>query len=300
MYKNPAATRVTAENCPPPIILDEASTSIPEVMEKVSNGFSTGDIIAYIWRQPEEKRNQIKESVIRGVFEPLAACLPFWERCRLNQNNPEFILSDVFDLASRHGIPGARDVTCQYRVGSFGFCNPRLPRTLLDVETQLLEVFERGVELGRFRGQDLQKRFCTNATPSVGRFGFLYENFKDGPEPHIDGDIENIYENKSSEKKDIRALTVYQGEGTFFWGETPADLGTEWPFSSTVCIDRRYLQGREIFQAAAGDVIFFENGPRSWSQCFIHQAAMAKPLDVNSFDLGKARLLSTYNMTLTI
>lgn len=300
MYKNPAATRVTAENCPPRIILDETSTSIAEVMEKVSNGFFTQAIIAYIWRQSQEKRDRIKESVIHGVFEPLAACLPFWERCRLNQNNPEFILSDVFDLASGRGIPGARDVTCQYRVGSFGSYNPRLSRKLLDVETQLLEVFERGVELGRFKGRDLQKSFCTNATPPVGRLGFFYEDFKDGPQPHIDGDMENIYENKSSEKKDIRALTVYQGEGTFFWGETPADLGEEWPFSSTVYIDRSYLQEKKIFQASAGDVIFFKNGQRLWRDSFIHQAAMANLLNVDDFALNEARLLSTYNMTLTI
>lgn len=293
MYKNPAATRVTAENCPPRIILDEASTSIPEVMEKVSNGFSTGDIIAYIWRQPEEKRNQIKESVIRDVFEPLAACLPFWERYLLNQNNPEFILSDVFDLASGRGIPGARDVTCQYRVESFA-----RPNGGRFGKSWLLMLNENGIRSRSFNETDL-----LGIDYGRGKRDTFEQDFENGPPPHADGEIEGIYrQNKKRHSSwiDIRALTVYQGEGTFFWKETPDELGVEWPFRERITIDPLCLQGREIFQAAAGDVIFFENGPRSWSQCFIHQAAMAKPLDVNSFDLGKARLLSTYDMTLTI
>lgn len=296
MYKNPAATRVTAENCPPRIILDEASTSIPEVMEKVSNGFFTQAIIAYIWRQPEEKRNQIKESVIRDVFEPLAACLPFWEKGKWSENNPTFILSDVFDLASGRGIPGARDVTCQYRVGSFVDSHFRALKEPIHGETWILRVHKKGVGLGRFKETALQDDFGM-----IGQSNSFNENFREGPLPHIDGNIRKIYRNQEKRlSRNIRALTVYQRGGTFFWAETPADLGVKSPFSDEIFINRRYLKGREIFQAAAGDVIFFENGPRSWSECFIHQAAMAKPLDVNSFDLGKARLLSTYDMTLAI
>ncbi len=115
----------------------------------------------------------------------------------------------------------------------------------------------------------------------------------------------SYFRNRSNKKRrsswiDIRALTVYQGEGTFFWKETPDELGTERPFRERITIDPLCLQGREIFQAAAGDVIFFETGPRSWSECFIHQAAMAKPLYVGHFALEEARLLATYNMKLAI
>ena len=293
MYKNPAATRVTVENCPPRIALDDASTSIPEVMEKVSNGFSTGDIIAYIWRQPQEKRDCIKESVIRGVFAPLAACLPFWEKGKWSENNPTFILSDVFDLASGRGIPGARDVTCQYRVE--GFARPNGGRF---GKSWFLMLNENGILSRSFNETDL-----VGIDYGCGKWDTFEQDFENGPPPHADGEIEDIHcQNKKRRSSwiDIRALTVYQGEGTFFWKEAPDELGVEWTFRERITIDPLCLQGREIFQAAAGDVIFFETGPRSWSECFIHQAAMAKPLHVNHFALNEARLLATYNMKLAI
>lgn len=185
MYKNPAATRVTAENCPPRIILDEASTSIAEVMEKVARKLTSPkkSSLAYIWRQPQEKRDRIKESVIHGVFAPLAACLPFWEQGQWSENNPKFILSDVFDLASGRGISGVRDVTCQYRVESFA-----RPNGGRFGKSWFLMLNENGIRSRSFNETDL-----VGIDYGCGKWDTFEQDFENGPPPHADGEIEDIY-----------------------------------------------------------------------------------------------------------
>lgn len=290
MYKNPAATRVTAENCPRRIILDEASTSIAEVMAEAIDQFRFSNCLAYIWRPSAEIRTLRKKGALQKVFEPFARCLPHY----MVGSSPSNLENYRFDLSSEfHQFAADSNGGLKMRSSRYGI-EPFFSRDLgakKIINHALISGGDGCVEY--FSGRD----FLSTLLDSQIKAFYLDSAAK----PHSDGvgrPIQKDIKNDFTRSISFRALEIVQGPGTFFWGETPDQLGEMndvWVDSMGI-INPEYLIGKKVFQLATGDLVIFENGARHSSQCFIHQAPMGDPLDLENFSIDQVRMLAIHDM----
>lgn len=278
--------QIDVSNCFSRIILDETSASVPEVMELVSKAFKDGDCLAYIWRRNADVLQESNQKIIDNVFAPMKEAALRVSRHDLS-NIPCIELRDVFDLSVNKGIPLAENITSRYQLESFANINSKER-----MWSQNLYASAGAVRDGQVSFYD---KYVGNL--SLRRYEL---GMGEDPEIHIDGETNTIV--PYDDKRDIflRAVVVHQGEGTRFYQQSVADLKIDLPFLGERILNPYYLQDWQKYKTKTGDVLFLENGQRTLSRAFIHQAAKVEnPKPEEQSDLPDLRLVSVYNMKLS-